>query len=280
MENLLPELRIQILFLLTDFASLRSLIRASPSYHASYREAGREKVLGHVALCHLDARLHADALAAVRTRRFYEVRYDTSREGERANVFLDGYDRARDDGTHTKSEWLSCRSITEAIDLIHLNEAVKFVAVEYCLSVASIMAEGPQPTILSQMEELRLHRALYRFQIYSNFFGVNPYMAPKSSWRGRTNPPHPYKRFLASFPPWEILEMACVWQYLMQRWANLVKEISYADFTTKHGPDEDQDLLDAFTRLDFTGFDLNDSDSEPDYSTAALSPSNYICIVA
>ena len=272
MENLPPELRIQILFQLPDFASLRSLVRASPSYHASYREAGRERVLGHVALCQLDARLHADALAAVRTRRFYEVRYDTSREGERANDFLDGYDRARDDGTHTKSDWLSCRSITEAIDLVYLNEAVKFVALEYCLSVASIMAQGQQPTVLSQMEELRLHRALYRFQIYCNFFGVNPCMAPKSIWRGRTNPPHPQKRFIASFPPWEILEMACVWQYLMQRWATLIREISYADFTTKHGHDEERDLLDAFTRLDFNNFNLADSDSETDYSMTPSFP--------
>jgi hypothetical protein len=271
MGNLPPELRIQILFKLTDFASLRSLVHASPCYHASYRAAGRETVLGHVALYQLDARLHADALAVVRARRYYEVRYDTSREGERANAFLDEYNPARDDSTHTKSEWLACRSMTEALDLVDLNKAVKFVAVEYCRSLASSMGQGQQPTVLSQMEEFRLHRALYRFQLYSNFFGVNPCMAPTANWEARKKTHHPYRRFLASFPPWEILEMACVWQYLMQRWAPLVKELSYAEFTTKHGPDEDQDLLATFTRLDFTGFfRLNDSDSESDSMTPSL----------
>jgi hypothetical protein len=195
MENLPHELRIQILFALADFPSLRSLVRASPSYHASYLEAGRGKVSGHLALYQLDPRLQADALAAVRTHRFYEVRYDTTREGQRANAFLDEYNRAREDSIHTKSEWLSCCSLTEATDLLCLDKAVKYLAVEYRLSVASIMAQEQQPMVLSPIEEFRLHRALYRFQIYCNFFGVNPCMPPVSNWDWKAKAHHPYKDF-------------------------------------------------------------------------------------
>lgn len=44
-EKLPGELRIHVLLELTDYTSLRSLVRASPAYHASYLRAGREKFL-------------------------------------------------------------------------------------------------------------------------------------------------------------------------------------------------------------------------------------------
>jgi hypothetical protein len=73
LEDLAPELRIQILLAVTDFSSLRSLVRASPAYHASYLVAGRERVLSHLALQRLDYRLRVDALAATRSKRFHEI---------------------------------------------------------------------------------------------------------------------------------------------------------------------------------------------------------------
>lgn len=262
LENLPPELRIQILLELTDWRSLRSLARASPSYHASYLEAGREKILCHVALSHqLDPRIHADAFAAVRSGRFYERRFSTNREGERAIAFLDEYGHARGNSAHSNSEWLSCRSMTEATDLIHLHEAVKYVAAEYSLAAASKMRQGQQPMVLSQMEELRLHRAIYRFQIYCNFFGNNPCMPQIDAWGGWARAHHPIKRFLPSFPPWEVVEIGCVWQYLMKRWPFIVKELSYTKHTAKHGLGDERDMLGAFARLDFTAHDLSDRDA-------------------
>lgn len=133
LENLPAEIRIQVLRDLTDFPSLRSLVRASPLYHITYLQT-RDGVLCHLALQQLDHRLRPDALAAVRSARHYEVH---GRKSESVLAFLDEHGRARENAAHSKSEWLSCRSTTEAVDLLHLHEAVKRVTEEYCHSIAS-----------------------------------------------------------------------------------------------------------------------------------------------
>jgi hypothetical protein len=83
---------------LADVASLRSSIRASPSYIASYLNAGREKVFCRLALQQLDYPLRADALAAVRSARFYDKgakEYQLpSIEAKRACMFIEEYGRA------------------------------------------------------------------------------------------------------------------------------------------------------------------------------------------
>jgi len=71
LETMPAELKIRIMLLLPDVASLRSLIFASPSYHATYLAGARQKVLKHLVMKQLDNRLHVDALATVRSRDFY-----------------------------------------------------------------------------------------------------------------------------------------------------------------------------------------------------------------
>jgi hypothetical protein len=126
LEDLAPELRIQTLLTLIDFSSLRSLVRASPAYHASYLIGGREKVLSHIALQQLDHCLRPDALAAVRSKRFDDprpqyIQYGCEQlEAERLNDFLDEYGRARIDNGQSKPELISCKSMTMAVELIYL----------------------------------------------------------------------------------------------------------------------------------------------------------------
>ncbi|ERF77059.1 hypothetical protein EPUS_09082 [Endocarpon pusillum Z07020] len=217
LENMPPELRIHILESL-DFVSLRSLVRASPSYHATYLNVGREGVLSHIAVQQLDPRIRAHALAAVRSATFYETRRQLV-EVKRTLTFFDDHNRARTDSADSSSGWLSFRSMAEVLDLIHLHETVKHLVFQYCLSITSIMPQGQQPFNLSQMEELRLHRAMYRFWVYCNFFGNNPPMFEQSLLPHGARDQHPRMRFLPSMPTWEVVEMACIWQYFYRLWA-------------------------------------------------------------
>lgn len=243
LEQLPPELRIRIMLQLNNLASLRSLIFASPSYAATYLQV-RQKVLSQVALRQVDDRIYADALAAVRSARLYENPPQGNELhlvcAERTTAFLDEYRHARLVGVHSDSlgEWLSCRSITEAIDLIRLLEAVQHVVAEYSLHVCSKMPQNKRPFHLSEMESLRIHRAMYRFQIYCNFFGRNPHMAPIHAGNNRRRAQHPIRRFLPSFPPWEVLEIACVWHYLRGRSLSLIREVSDENYLIIGGPED------------------------------------------
>ncbi len=255
MESLPAELRIQILLELKDLFSLRSLVYASPSYHASYIKVGREKVLSRLALQqHPDHVLDADALATARSAKFYDkITRGLGRPGleaDRANAFLDEYGRARGDNVQLKSKWLSHLGITETIDLIHLHRSVKRVTSEYCVYIGCKMKPKQRPLRLSQMEEIRLHRAIYRFQIYCNLFGHNPFLPPTNVGDNETMNKHPIRQFLPSFPPWEVLEIACVWHFLVRRWARVIREGSDVECNTKTRPNEDGGLQDAFVPLE------------------------------
>ena len=103
----------------------------------------------------LDYQDRADALGAIRLGRFYEREQRKKRKKERMTVFIDEYARARGGSADSSSEWLSCRSLTEAQDLIHLNKAFKQIVAEYCRSVASGMHQTQQ-SLNSAIVELRL----------------------------------------------------------------------------------------------------------------------------
>jgi hypothetical protein len=227
---LATELRILILFQMTDLQSLHSLIRASPSYYASFLKVGRKKVLTHLALRNMDERLHVDALAAVRSARYYESPFGPAYYSDTATYrttdFIEEYGRARGNIANSNSEWSLCRNLIEGIELCNLHEAVKRVANDYCFFIAPSI-QNNQSLDLSKMEQLRLYRSIYRFQVYCNFFNNNAIVGPDVG-TDRQQSRHPIRHFLPSFSPWEVLEMACVWYYLSKRWLSVAQDISNA----------------------------------------------------
>jgi hypothetical protein len=252
LEYLPAEIRIQVLQSLTDFPSLRSLIHASPLYHTTYLQVRRE-VLCHLSLYQLDHRLRANALAAVRSQGHDERPTHTP---ETVNALFDEYREA--EVAFPKTEWLSCCSITEAVDLLHLHEAVKRITEDYCRSIASKMApkeERPQPQLrLSQMEQLRFYRGTYRFQLYCNLFG------PAARWTsvgaGHFSYDHnSISRFFEVLQPWEVLEIAGIWHHLNKSWASILRELLDMLFPThisKGASDDHSDLEDTSEYLRLT----------------------------
>jgi hypothetical protein len=199
-----------------------------------------------------------DALAAVRSAK--QEKFQRRGEAE-VIAFLDDYDSAR--GANPNLNWLSCRNQTEALQLIHLHEAVKRVADDFCHYVAN-KAPGDQTTLnLSQMEHLRLYRAMYRFQVFCNIFGdwgIDSPMGTKLDVnRPRDRPAN--VRILATFSPWEIEELSCVWKYLQKRWAKILREISDIFFPLPVGSvgwNGDSDMEDTFDHLRLTRLDSTD----------------------
>jgi hypothetical protein len=263
LEDVAPEIRIQIMQSIADFPSLRNLILASPSYRATYAAGAREKILRGTALDQLDSRLHADALAAVRSTGFYD-KYSNSLSSIVA--FLTDYERARGGGADSQSEWLKCRDLNEAVSLLHLHEAITQAVNDYGPFIASRMKPVKKPPALSEMEKLRLYRAMYRYEIYCNIFGG---MEKHSKFEGDEShvwPKESHERFLPSFPPWEVQEIACIWAYLPRRWGVIFREVSDIYFPIKFGHpgcDPDSDMEDTFEHLRRTRHDTSDGNYLP-----------------
>jgi hypothetical protein len=227
LENVPAELKIRIMLFLPDVASLRSLISASPSYHATYAAGARQRILNHLVIQQLDHRLYVDAVSAVRSKDFY---LHGKRDPSEVVAFLDEYSRARK-SPHSSSiiaDWLleneKCRNFEEVIALCLLHTKVSRIIDDYIYST-SPWQKNSAP--LSELERIRLYRAICRYQIYCNLFGTGQKMnetpPPVDDWGFDTSA---CERFLPSFLPWEVQEIACICEYLSTRWASLLRESS------------------------------------------------------
>jgi hypothetical protein len=211
----------------SGLTSLRSLILASPFYHATYAAEARHEILTRVALRQLDYRLRVDSLAAVRSTEFY---CSQKRVPSEVIAFIDEYSRAK--GAPRLSlilpDWLlfskKFGSISEATALVLLRMSVKHIASEYCRSIPQWQTDSVP---LSELEQVRLSRAIYRFQIYCNLFGVKEDMETTDlTGMTRTEKYDAFHNFLPRFPPWEVQEIACIWRYFNGHWGCLLREVS------------------------------------------------------
>jgi hypothetical protein len=172
----------------------------------------------------MDSRVHLDALSAVRSTNFYE---HGKRNPSEVIGFFNEYSRAKGAPSpspiNRQSIKEKCRNMAEAITLIHLHESMRHVADDYCHSI-SRWQKNPSP--LSELESLRLFRALYRFQIYCNLLGARQEME-ETDLTGSSETETAFHNFLPRFPPWEVQEIACIWKYLEKRWGLLLREVSY-----------------------------------------------------
>lgn len=200
-------------------------------------------MLCHVALSQWDPCIRPDVLAASRSERYFEHH---TNEASGVLVFLDEYARARaktthlEQGNHSKNatysnadaDWQLCRNMTEATDLLSLHRKIKLIADDYRLYATPRMRQGREMSKLTANEQIRLFRAICRYQIFCNFFGGNrPMMRPpyRVAWdrAKRRQQSAVQDQFLPSFPPWEIEEIACIWQYLNNRWTAALREVSH-----------------------------------------------------
>ena len=213
LESLPAELRHNILSLVLDIEDLKALVLASPVFHKQYlldRKAflrrALKATLGNALVdayaVHTSALLHeqqpGDAL--------YKL------EGTTVRLFMDNYVALR---SVSPDQLLAEVSITED-DLATIASfycSLTRPLVEQCATLfLRYLDASLRVGSLSRTERARLLRALYRFQLYCNLFGVGP--------RGYCErPPLPISEtlpfFFCVFRPWEIEEIHCI--YVMIR---------------------------------------------------------------
>lgn len=233
LENLPAELRSHILLSIPDLPTLRSLVHASPVLHAQYRHE-RDSILHACLDRELDGFLvDASANLSSRVREIGSPRTD-----EKITTFLDTY-----------RGWLSGSGTVPCPEMRTIDPSrIRWMAA-YHVSVARPLARmygqwalanlksataqrGPGMTDaplvcsdsefrLSRSEEIRIFRALYRYETYYHLFGRN-----RGARHGAFRHHEINELFFCLFNPWETEGIGCIELFVRQRYEDIFNAVA------------------------------------------------------
>ncbi|KAM0429332.1 hypothetical protein ACHAPT_006547 [Fusarium lateritium] len=221
-ENLPPEVRHDLLTTL-DLSSLRNLVHASPVYHRQYI-LGRRSILS---LC-LERTLGATVLDA------YWV-YQTARSSKFPNItsdetisnFRQAYLHQRASTSHSILGKTVTENLAVGIAAFHYSivDPILQLYVRYALEALAEETGGivnQEP--LSQVEQARLTRGLYRFQLCCNLFTMANF--PTSSTLSRNGRSmRILTDYVSLLKPWEIEEMGCIYLFANERFGRVFEPV-------------------------------------------------------
>jgi hypothetical protein len=246
LDGLSVELKVAILRYLPDTLTLRALVRSSPLYHGAYANQ-RQSILSTVLFRDLGPRVFSEALLLHQASEipWGDASAPSFRSARKESVeaLVARYKDQRDTPP-TLSQI--------ALDLETLESMVRFqgsvidTTSEFCSSRLSqhpitrdSLQRYDEP---SYHEKERIHRALYRLQLFYTLFNV-----PVGVGRppDRSNP-SPFDwmdmshLFLSIFNPWEVEEIACIRDYIMECYDSIFSQC--LDFIVKFRPSRESAL--------------------------------------
>lgn len=231
LENLPAELRDQILLSAPDLRTLQTLVRASPVMHAQYR-SHRDAIIRTCAARDMDGFL-VDAYACVMSR-VHAMGSPQTRE--KIIAHLEAYrgwmsdsriDAAAIQPSYVR--WLSAFHLKVVKPLAHQYSAW---ALQNLFRVTSKAPAQNQETVgaptvqqqdvaLSRSEEIRIFRALYRYETYYHLFGRRNWEQEEEILRLREINSH----FFGLFHPWEAEAIGCIDVFVRQRYDQIFDEV-------------------------------------------------------
>jgi hypothetical protein len=223
LENLPPETRRHILYL-SGFEELRALIHASPVFHQQYLLDRRSLLLQFFET--MLGKVTVDACAAYQSGwADYE---DLCTKDEVAH-FLESYQIGRFSTQHPNVTATITEDQSASIVAFHLSVVKPLVRHYTGWTLANLTDTAEDPQIhkpLSKMEEIRLLRAFYRFQLCCNLFGKG---------RHRTLQGHRLdfdsldilRIFFCLFEPWEVEEIACIYTFAKEKYTQIFHDIRW-----------------------------------------------------
>ena len=246
LEDLPVEIKIIILSHTPDLSSLSNILHASPSYYRAYCGA-REEVL-HAMTIHTLQEHQIGLLDPWTAVHGLQPAYDTSCRVEIVKERLNKYAQGSMDGSRRRL------APEDSLAIMSLHEKFSVLISNYCKNkfsrnpLSGSLDDDPVPP--SQLELHRLYKALWRFKIYSNFFG------PLSMHD--IAPPDPTIsedeiacKFFGLFPMYEVEELACLQKYARDYYYSLSAEDHYwslsceEDQLVARGPEELYEVMTA-----------------------------------
>ncbi|KAL9487749.1 hypothetical protein ACSS6W_000026 [Trichoderma asperelloides] len=232
LENLPAELRTQLLLSMPDLPTLRALIHASPTMHAQYRY-DRDNVLRTCLERELSG-FFIDAYANLMSR---VCELGSPRTDEKITNFLDTYrcwlsgasplpDLQSIDSGHI--HWMAAYHISVACPLAPMYSSWALENVKKTISSpvarngteALPIAQDSRGVSLSRSEEIRIFRALYRYETYHHLFGRN-----KGRRHGGFRHHEINKIFFSLFEPWEAEAIGCVDIFIRQKYKVIFSDV-------------------------------------------------------
>ncbi|KAL8751652.1 MAG: hypothetical protein Q9199_006275 [Rusavskia elegans] len=223
-ENLPTEMQTEILLHMPDISSLKHLVHASPIFHGAYRARRAfilETVLEHeIKLYRLDAIavIKASCIKRIATENYKVAIEAFCREGHlsQQNASLD---------------------FDQILALVRLHRVVGFATKAFCAKSLSTHPVSRLPlnsyAALSPCEDARIRRAFYRYQTYCILANTStqPLFSSDFLENPRPHRPEPDElfralnagRLLENFPDWEVEEIVCIHDFLVQYYADLFR---------------------------------------------------------
>ena len=210
LEDLPSEIKIMILCQIPQLSSLSSIVHASPTFYQSYCGA-REQVLHTLAVRTLQENdiglldpwtaIHAPPLGD-------QVVPDDVNHG---NEFLERYAQGRIDNSRRRLAPI------DSLAILSLHRKLKVLIAKYCkdkISANPLTASFPNGGFPPSPNELhRLHRAFWRYEIYSKFFGPRKHGCFVPSSYSKYGEVEIVDSFFRLFPIHEVEELACLYKW-------------------------------------------------------------------
>lgn len=211
LETLPPELRVQVLCHISDLNDLRALMFASPVFYQQYR-LDRKPVLSQVLVSTLGSLL-ADAYGVQRSATIYSPPRPLSLDAMRQ--FIQNYTSLRSAMPELVLE--DC-TLADLVDMAAFHQSV---ARPLSVKCAALFLQNLDPSLevdgLSGTEQIRLLRALYRFQLYCNLFGQGPKPGQRRKV-ARLDPAETLALLFGSLKPWEVEEIDSIYTLVRSKY--------------------------------------------------------------
>lgn len=238
LEDVPVEIQQTILHQMPDLPTLQALISASPSYLRAY-QSQRHSILSNILLRDIHPDVLFDVLAIVDALKLPR-NYDDY--VPQMKVFIEQYKTARD-SLRVALKQLE-PSIKENVWGFHLSviDVTKDFC-DYALSTHPVTGHSlNHRTSLSPNEVRRIHRAFYRYELFTVLFRESDVYHNEQIERHRDRDPDRARLavqrdsirslddqdrsflFFALFRAWEVEEIACVRDYIIHRYDELHKQ--------------------------------------------------------
>ena len=207
LEGLPVELKWIILQNLPCLPSLNAVVHASPSYHKAYM-ARRQYIFAEVVSQDIGQDMLFEASAVARSLRI------NSKDAIEVRAFVKDYFITR---LVPAPISLGGLSLPDLITFSQFQYVVRFAVKDFCQATLSKhplnRKEQEYIAPLSTNEARRISRAFYRFETYCTIFS-------QKRWKRKLGSGMCHL-FLHQFPPWELEEIACVRDYIIDRYAHM-----------------------------------------------------------
>ena len=238
LEDVPVEIQQAILHQMPDLMTLRALTSASPCYLRAY-QSQRHAILSNILLRDIHPDVLFDALVIVNALKLAR-NYDDY--VPQLKAFIEQYKTARA-SLHValKSLEPSTKETLWEFHLLVIDVTKDFC--DYALSTHPVTGHDLNTrTLLSPNEVRRIHRAFYRYELFTVLFRESDFYQEERTERRRARDPDRARLalqrnsirsldaqdksllFLALFKAWEVEEIACVRDYILHRYDELYKE--------------------------------------------------------